>query len=272
VWRYTKPDVLVAAKVRSVRLTHVRKAKARNTLHQRTLKLFVRHGLKLARRADFSTLDPLAAEHALYLDRRVRSVELVDRHGALEDFLGIIDQRFDGDVGSGGALHARIAETLESQFAEIAENQPELLARHCTEAGQIEKAAGLWGRAGQRPLERSATVEAVAQLTRALDQIAALPATSALRSEEIKIQVRLTNALMHLATVQWLQGSPTAVESRPGRIGPISLGAKQTGERSAGNLHAAFDEAGAGNVAWSRCCDTRKRMPATSKPMLLSTR
>ena len=39
-------------------------------------------------------------------------------------------------------LHARIAETLESQFAEIAENQPELLARHCTEAGLIEKAAG----------------------------------------------------------------------------------------------------------------------------------
>ena len=51
------------------------------------------------------------------------------------------------------ALHARIAETLESQFAEIAENQPELLARHCTEAGLIEKAAGLWGKAGQRSLD-----------------------------------------------------------------------------------------------------------------------
>ena len=58
------------------------------------------------------------------------------------------------------ALHARIAETLESQFAEIAESQPELLARHCTEAGLIEKAAGLWGKAGQRSLERSALVEA----------------------------------------------------------------------------------------------------------------
>ena len=58
------------------------------------------------------------------------------------------------------ALHARIAETLESQFTEIAENQPELLARHCTEAGLIEKAAGLWGKAGQRSLERSALVEA----------------------------------------------------------------------------------------------------------------
>ena len=33
------------------------------------------------------------------------------------------------------ALHARIAETLESDFADIAENQPEMLARHCTEAG-----------------------------------------------------------------------------------------------------------------------------------------
>jgi predicted ATPase len=32
-------------------------------------------------------------------------------------------------------LHARIAEALESQFAEIAESSPEMLARHCTEAG-----------------------------------------------------------------------------------------------------------------------------------------
>ena len=62
------------------------------------------------------------------------------------------------------ALHARIAETLESQFSEIAESQPEILARHCTEAGQIEKAAGLWGKAGQQSLARSALVEAAAQL------------------------------------------------------------------------------------------------------------
>ena len=51
------------------------------------------------------------------------------------------------------ALHARIAETLERDFPDIAENRPEILARHCTEAGLIEKAAGLWGRAGQRSLE-----------------------------------------------------------------------------------------------------------------------
>ena len=96
------------------------------------------------------------------------------------------------------ALHARIADVLESQFAEIAANQPELLARHCTEAGLFEKAAGLWGKAGQRSLERSALVEAAGQLTRALDQIAALPATPALRREQIKLQVALITPLIPL--------------------------------------------------------------------------
>jgi hypothetical protein len=59
--------------------------------------------------------------------------------------------------------------------------------------------------------------------------------------------------------VRWLPSGSTSAESRSGRIGPIILEAKQTGERSAGNPHAAFDEAGAGNVARPRWCDTRRR-------------
>ena len=96
------------------------------------------------------------------------------------------------------ALHARIAETLESRFAEIAERQPELLARHCTEAGLIEKAAGLWGKAGQQSLERSALVEAVEQLTRALDLIAVLPRTPPLRRIQIDLQAALITPLIHV--------------------------------------------------------------------------
>ena len=94
------------------------------------------------------------------------------------------------------ALYARIAETLESQFAEITENQPELLAGHWTRAGQIGKAARLWGKAGQRSAQRSALVEAIQQITLALDQIATLPATPALRREEIKLQVALIAPLL----------------------------------------------------------------------------
>ena len=93
---------------------------------------------------------------------------------------------------------ARFAEILETQFAEIAENQPELLARHCTEAGLIEKAALLWGKAGQRSLQRSALVEAAEQLTRALDQIACLPSSPLLRGEQIKLQVALITPLIHV--------------------------------------------------------------------------
>jgi class 3 adenylate cyclase/predicted ATPase len=96
------------------------------------------------------------------------------------------------------ALHARIADALQTKFTEIADNQPELLARHCTEAGLIEKAASLWGKAGQRSLERSALVEAIEQLTRAVGHIATLPSTPALRQEEVKLQVALITPLVHV--------------------------------------------------------------------------
>jgi class 3 adenylate cyclase/predicted ATPase len=95
-------------------------------------------------------------------------------------------------------LHARIADILESQFPEIAESQPELLARHCTKADLIGKSARLWGKAGQRSQERSALVEAAEQLGHALAQIATLPSTSDLRREQIILQVALLNTLMHV--------------------------------------------------------------------------
>ena len=109
------------------------------------------------------------------------------------------------------ALHARIAETLENQFAAIAENQPELLARHCTEAGLTEKAARLWGKAGQRSLERSALVEAIEQLQRALDQIATLSTTPELRQEEIRLQVALITPLIHVKGYTAIE-TKTAIE------------------------------------------------------------
>ena len=95
------------------------------------------------------------------------------------------------------ALHARIAEAIESQFPDIANSQPDLLARHYSEAGLIDKAASFWGKAGLRSLERSALVEAAEQLTRSLAQIATLPSTPALRREEIRLQTALIAPLMH---------------------------------------------------------------------------
>ena len=137
------------------------------------------------------------------LDRLVQS-GLLFRRGMPPDATYLFKHALVQDAAYGAllreprrALHARIVEILESEFAEIAEGQPALLARHCTEAGLIEKAAGLWGKAAERSLERSALVEATEQFTRAVDQIASLPSTPALRGAQIELQGWLAGALMY---------------------------------------------------------------------------
>jgi tetratricopeptide (TPR) repeat protein len=95
-------------------------------------------------------------------------------------------------------FHRRVGEVLRNQFAAGAAVEPELLAHHFTQAGLIEAAVEWWGKAGQRSLERSALIEAVGQFTRALDQIATLPATPALRRNQINFQVALITPLMHI--------------------------------------------------------------------------
>ena len=95
-------------------------------------------------------------------------------------------------------LHRRVAEVLLNSDVSAAAPEPELLAYHFTQAGLNDAAIEWWGKAGQRSLERSALVEAVGQFTRALDQIAALPDTPALRREQIKLQVALITPLIHI--------------------------------------------------------------------------
>ncbi len=147
------------------------------------------------------------AELGSALDRLI-SASLLFRQGAPPHATYLFKHALVQDAAHGTllreprrALHARIAETLETQFAEIAENQPELLARHCSEAGLTEKAASLWGKAGQRSIKRSALVEAIAQLTEALDQLASLQASTAVLREQIKLQVALASTLYHVKGV-----------------------------------------------------------------------
>ena len=59
-------------------------------------------------------------------------------------------------------------------------------------------------------------------------------------------------ATRYPGAVQRLPGTCRSAKSPLGRIGPISRDTKQTGERSAGKPHAAFDVAGAGNVDHGR--------------------
>ncbi len=143
------------------------------------------------------------AELQLALDRLIQA-GLLFRHGTPPHASYLFKHALVQDAAYGmllreprRALHSRIAAALEDQFAETTENQPEILARHCSEAGLIEKAASLWGKAGQRSLARSALAEGAAQLARALAEIVALPPTPTTRREQIMLQVALITALFH---------------------------------------------------------------------------
>jgi class 3 adenylate cyclase/tetratricopeptide (TPR) repeat protein len=58
-------------------------------------------------------------------------------------------------------LHRLVAQTIDSQFATLKENHPEVLAHHWTEGGEIEPAIAGWREAGDRALTREANREAV---------------------------------------------------------------------------------------------------------------
>jgi class 3 adenylate cyclase len=92
------------------------------------------------------------------------------------------------------ALHARIAEALENHFAEIAENQPEVLARHFAEAGLSETAIQYWSKAGERALQRSANAEAAAHLTSAIELICVSPKGGGEGRLELRLQMALGSA------------------------------------------------------------------------------
>ena len=74
-------------------------------------------------------------------------------------------------------LHARIAASLEANFPDIVEAQPESLAHHHAESGANEAAARYLLRAAQRALRASAATSTVGQLSRGLKLLDGLPAS-----------------------------------------------------------------------------------------------
>ncbi|NNL67494.1 MAG: AAA family ATPase, partial [Myxococcales bacterium] len=71
-------------------------------------------------------------------------------------------------------LHDRIAAVLIEQFPEAVEINPELVAHHDTEAGNLARAASYWRQAGKRAADRAAHVEAIGHYSRGLALLEAL--------------------------------------------------------------------------------------------------
>jgi class 3 adenylate cyclase/tetratricopeptide (TPR) repeat protein len=78
--------------------------------------------------------------------------------------------------------HARIAEVLTAEYAEMIAGQPEIVAQHLTSADQIDRAIGAWHGAGESAIRRGAYAEAHSHLDRGLELVKRLPGDDRVRS------------------------------------------------------------------------------------------
>jgi tetratricopeptide (TPR) repeat protein len=141
-----------------------------------------------------AALEPLINADLLYVHKGEPDKHYIFKHALVRDaaYGTILKSRRR-------ELHQRIAGILEERFPEIAASAPELLAHHYTEAGLAAQAVRYWRRAGRRATERSANLEAIAQLRKGLELLKALPPTSEHLMEEVKLQIALTTPLIATA-------------------------------------------------------------------------
>jgi predicted ATPase len=88
-------------------------------------------------------------------------------------------------------LHARVADEIEFQLPEVANREPDYLAQHLSEAGRTSRAAQMWLKAAKQAAERSANLEAIAQLNKAREEISKLPAGLERDNLELNAQIAL---------------------------------------------------------------------------------
>src|SRR5713101_7143279 len=128
-----------------------------------------------------SPLDEERLQHGL---KQLVEAELVYQRGLLPQAHYLFKHALIQDTAYQSLLkstrqqyHRQIGQVLADRIPETIETQPELVAHHYTEAGLIEQAIPYWQKAGERAIQRSAHVEAIAHLTRGLELLKVLPDT-----------------------------------------------------------------------------------------------
>ena len=137
------------------------------------------------------TLDRLVEAGLVFQRGKSPRSNFLFKHGLLRDAAYSTLLR-----GPRRTLHARIAQAIEEVFPEIAESQPEVVARHRTEAGLKRPATIHWQRAGELALRRSAGSEAVKHFSSALSILEELPDATDRWQQELDIRLGLGTALI----------------------------------------------------------------------------
>jgi predicted ATPase len=93
-------------------------------------------------------------------------------------------------------LHNQIADALNEQFPEIVEAHPELMAHHLAAAGLPERAIEYLKKAGEHAILRSANIEAISHLKRALELFESLFDHQARPHKALELVVLLGQAMI----------------------------------------------------------------------------
>jgi len=94
--------------------------------------------------------------------------------------------------------HARVATILETHMPEMIESAPEVVALHCEEGGMVDRAVAYYTAAGQAATRKSAHVEAIRHLRRAIELLKQLPPDPDLNRRELELQMGLGPPLIAL--------------------------------------------------------------------------
>ena len=149
-----------------------------------------------------AALDEAALQQGL---RQLVETELVYQHGLPPQAVYTFKHALIQDAAVQSLLrstrqqyHQRIARVIETQFANVTETQPELLAHHYTKAGLPAQALPYYRQAAAKAGARSAFREAVALFERALEAIQALPDRRDTMAQAIDLRLALRMALRPL--------------------------------------------------------------------------
>ena len=149
--------------------------------------------------SDVLSVSPPVLQSAL--DELVRA-ELVLRSGAVPDALYTFKHALIRDTAYNSMLksqrvlrHAQVAAALERDKPDAGAIQPELLAYHHQEGGNLAAAFKYWSMAGELAARRSAVRETATHSRAALELFARLAPAGQLPGVELQLQTRLGNAL-----------------------------------------------------------------------------
>lgn len=171
-----------------------------------TVKEVAQLGATIGREFSYEVLHAIAPFDEATLQRELQKLEEADllyQHGFPPEATYVFKHALIREAAYQSLLkstrqqyHREIAHVLIERFPTLTETQPELLARHYTEADLRPQAIPLWLKAGRKAVERFANEEAISHFSKGRELLALLPTTPEHIRQEIELCVTLGGPLI----------------------------------------------------------------------------